>query len=244
MPTELDEQTEEIRLAGNIGFWTVIALSLVLLVHPFGTSEIYDNGQQFLEHVNVLWVTIHFAAALLFLAILFSIGVWVRHLDNSRSRAIGRWALHIGVAGTTVGLIHLTATDTTTFLAFADTYEQGGGSALANLGADLLLRLHASTFVAWVTSYFFALPIVLGWAAMSDRRFPAWYSWLAWLAALLAGISVVLTLTDGQLTTLSEMGIFRPSVTLYLVWVLVTSWWMRKGSLVPLRQETTNPVQP
>jgi hypothetical protein len=28
------------------------------------------------------------------------------------------------------------------------------------------------------------------------------------------------------------MGIFRPSVTLYLVWLLLTTWWMRRGSLM------------
>ncbi|HEX6219961.1 MAG TPA: hypothetical protein VF115_02590 [Acidimicrobiia bacterium] len=232
MTTELDERTEEIRLAGNLGLWFVIVLTAVLLVHPFGTTELYDDGHQFLEHVDALWVSIHFVAAVLFLGILLPIGAWARHLGNPRARSIGRLAFYVAIAGTTVGLIHLTATDTTTFLAFADTFEAGGGNELVDLGADLLLRLHAATFVAWVTSYFFALPVVLGWAAAADGRFPAWYPWLAWVAAALAGISAVLTLMGGQLTTLSEMGIFRPSVTLYLVWLLVTTWWMRRGTVL------------
>lgn len=232
MTSETSQRDAEIQTAGNLGFWFVVVLTAVLLVHPFGTTELYDDGHLFLDHVDALWVSIHFAAAVLFLAILLPIGTWARHLGTEKARAFGRWAVYLAIAGTAVGLIHLTATDTTTFLAFADTFEAGSGGDLANLGADLLLRLHASTFVAWVTSYFFALPIALGWAAMVDGRFPAWYPWLAWVAATLAGVSVVLTLTAGQLTTLSEMGIFRPSVTLYLVWLLVTTWWMRNGSLM------------
>lgn len=232
MTTEANQINEEIRSAGNLGLWIIVALTTVLLIHPFGTTELYADGHQFLDHVDALWVTIHFVAAVLFLAMLLPIGTWARHLGNEKARSIGRWAVYVAITGTSVGLIHLTATDTTTFLAFADTFEAGEGSDLVNLGADLLLRLHAATFVAWVTSYFFALPLALGWAAMADGRFPAWYAWLAWIAAALAGISVVLTLGSGQLTTLSEMGIFRPSVTLYLVWLAVTTWWMRKGVLL------------
>jgi hypothetical protein len=101
MSTELDERTEEIRLAGNLGVWFVIALTAVLLVHPFGTTELYDDGHDFLEHVGVLWVSIHFAAAVLFLAILLPIGTWARHLGNEKARALGRWAVYVAIAGTT-----------------------------------------------------------------------------------------------------------------------------------------------
>jgi hypothetical protein len=53
---------------------------------------------------------------------------------------------------------------------------------------------------------------------------------------------VVLTLTGVQLTTLSEMGIFRPSVTLHMVWLLPATWWMRKGTLTKAGGEAISPV--
>lgn len=181
MTSETSQRHEEIQSAGNLGFWFVVVLTALLLIHPFVTTELYDDGHQFLDHVDVLWVSIHFAAAVLFLAILLPIGTWARNLGNEKARAVGRWAVYVAIAGTSVGMIHLTATDTTTFVAFADTFEAGGGGSLVDLGADLLLRLHAATFVAWVTAYFFVLPIALGWAAAADGRFPAWYPWLAWV---------------------------------------------------------------
>ena len=232
MTTEIEGRTEEIELAGNVGFWALVTLMIVLLVHPPGTTDLYDDGHQFLDHVDGLWIGIHFAAAVLFLVLLLPIGAWARNLSNRRARLLGRWAVHVSVAGTAVGLIHLTATDTTTFVAFAETFEAGEGSDVVALGADLLLRIHAATFVAWVTSYFFALPAVLAWAAWADGRYPVWHIWLSVVASILAGVSVVLTLIHGQLTTLSEMGIFRPSVSIFLIWLLVTTWWMRRGSVV------------
>lgn len=231
MTTELDRRTDEISLAGNVGFWAVVLTTVVLLIHPFGTTELYGDGQQFLEHVDVLWVTIHFVVALLFMVLLLPINVWARNLSTTTARTWGRLATLVAIAGTAVGLFHLTATDTTTFVAFADTFESEAGSESANLGGDLLLRLHAATFAAWVTSYFFAVPALVAVAAWQDRRFPAWQTMLAVIASVLAAVSVVLTLGEGQLTTLSEVGIFRPSVTLFLIWMLTTTWWMRRGTL-------------
>lgn len=232
MNVTLETQRDEIQLAGSIGLWSAIALAVILGIHPFGSTDLYDDGQRFLEHVNAFWVTIHFLGALTFLAFFAPIAVWAHNLTGVRARTIGRLALHVGIAGTAVGMIHLIATDTTAFVAFADTFRAGGGSEAVTVGADLLLRLHASTLMAWTVTYFFALPALLGFAARADGRFPNWYPWLAWMAGILAGAAVVVTMVEGQWTTLSEMGLFRPSVTLLILWLIVTSWWMRKGSLV------------
>ena len=114
MTTELDRRTDEISLAGNVGFWAVVMTTVVLLIHPFGTTELYDDGQQFLEHVDVLWVTIHFVVALLFMVLLLPINVWARKLSTTTARTWGHLATLVAIAGTAVGLFHLTATDTTT----------------------------------------------------------------------------------------------------------------------------------
>ena len=44
MAVTLDEPIEEIRLAGNTGFWAVLALAVLLGIHPFGTTDLYDDG--------------------------------------------------------------------------------------------------------------------------------------------------------------------------------------------------------
>ena len=232
MAVTLDEQTEEIRLAGNIGFWSVLALAVILGIHPFGTTDLYDDGQQFLEHVDAFWVTIHFLGALAFLSFILPVAIWARNLVDARSRLIGQWALYTGIVGTAVGTIHLVATDTTVFVAFADTFAAGSSGDAVTVAADLLLRVHAATLAAWTLSYFIAFPALLGWAARADGRFPNWYPWVSWIGALLAVAALTVTMVQGQWTTLSEMGLFRPSVTLLILWLVVTTWWMRKGSLI------------
>lgn len=239
MAITLEERTEEIRLAGNIGFWSVLALAVLLGIHPFGTTDLYDDGQQFLEHVNAFWVTIHFLGALAFVSFIAPVATWARNLVDARSRLIGQWALYTGIVGTAIGLIHLVATDTTVFVAFADTFTAGSGSEAVTVAADLLLRLHASTLVAWTLSYFIAFPALLGWAARADGRFPNWYPWVSWIGALLGVAALAVTMAQRQWTTLSEMGLFRPSVVLFILWVVVTTWWMRKGSLIGVADGAT-----
>lgn len=240
MAITLDERTDEIRLSGNIGFWAVLALAVLLGIHPFGTTDLYDDGQQFLEHVNAFWVTIHFLGALAFVSFIAPVATWARNLVDTRSRLIGQWALHTGIVGTAVGLIHLVATDTTVFIAFADTFAAGSASEAVTVAADLLLRLHAATLVAWTLSYFIAFPALLGWAAHADGRFPNWYPWVSWIGALLGVAALIVTMAQRQWTTLSEMGLFRPSVVLFILWLVVTTWWMRRGSLIGVADGVTN----
>lgn len=95
MTSETSQRDAEIQTAGNLGFWFIVVLTAVLLIQPFGTTELYDDGHQFLDHVDVLWVIVHFAGAVLFLAILLPIGTWARHLGTEKARAFGRWAVHV-----------------------------------------------------------------------------------------------------------------------------------------------------
>ena len=231
MTTTLDERRQEIRLAGQIGFWSVIALAVLLGVHPLGTTDLYDDGQQFLEHVNAFWVTIHFVAAFLFIALLVVFWAWVRDLAPGRARVLGQLGLMAAIAGTGVGSIHLIATDTMSFIAYTDTFVAGSDTDSVRVGADVLLRLHASTLSAWTLSYFAAVPLLMGMAARADGRFPGWYSLIAFLGAVASITAVIVTALEGQWTTLSEMGIFRPGVVLLAIWLLTTSYWMRSGTL-------------
>ena len=57
------------------------------------------------------------------------------------------------------------------------------------------------------------------------------------MGALLGIAALVVTMA--QWTTLSEMGLFRPSVILLILWLVVTTWWMRKGSLIGVSEPTT-----
>ncbi|MDH3298990.1 MAG: hypothetical protein OES24_00615 [Acidimicrobiia bacterium] len=35
---------------------------VILGIHPFGSTELYDDGAQYLEHVSAFWIVIHLAA--------------------------------------------------------------------------------------------------------------------------------------------------------------------------------------
>ncbi len=233
--TDLSVDADGVRSAGNIGFWAVIAVAVVLGVHPPGTTELYSDGGEFLEHVDGFWVVIHVVAAVVLLVLPVIIAAWAKGLAGTRARLLGQWAVYIAVTGVTIGVVHLVATDTTTFLAFSNTFASGGGSEAVTVAADLLLRIHAATLTAWVLSLFVVFPVVLGLAARADGRFPMWFPLLAWLGSLLALASIAVTLAEEQWTTLSEMGLFRPAAVLLVVWLVLATWWMRRGSVVPQR---------
>lgn len=227
-----EDRTEEVGIAGQVGFWSVVVLAVLLGVHPPGSSELYNDGQQFVEHVNAFWVTIHFLGTLTFIALLLPVAVWGRQLASVRARVIARLAFYVALVGTAIGSLHLIATDTAVFLAFSDTYASGSGSEAVEVGADRLLRFHASTLTAWALVHFVALPVAIGLASKADGRFPSWYPLLTWAAAALAGAAVVVAVSEGQWSTLSDMALFRPAVVLLIVWFVVTTWWMRRGEVV------------
>lgn len=123
-----------------------------------------------------------------------------------------------------------------TFVAFRDTYAATAGTEAGEIGVDLLLRLHAATLAAWVTTFYLVTPLALGVAAFLDRRLPRWMPWLAWTAAGLQVVALSITIAEGQWTTVSEQVIFRSGASLFLIWVLVAVWWMRRGSVHPAKR--------
>lgn len=229
--TQTMQNTDQLRFAGSVGLFSSVGLAVILAIHPLGSTELYGDGGQFLDHVNGLWIALHLAAATLLIAWPAVIGAWATHLATPQARFIGRMATLAATLGVGIGVIHLVGTDTMTFVAFRDTFVGGAGSEATVVGADLLLRLHASTLTAWVVGMFFALPLLLGWAAWQDGGMPVWTTAMVLAAAALQIPAIGITLAERQWTALSEMGLFRTGVTLLFLWMLITTFAMRKGRL-------------
>lgn len=220
-------------LAGRIGLVTTLGVAVILAIHPLGSSDLYDDGGRFLDHVGWYWVVLHLAATVLLLTWPAVIGAWAKALSTVEARFIGRMAAVAATAGMGVGALHLIATDTMTFVAFSDTYEAGAGSEATEVGADLLLRLHAATLTAWVTSFWFAVPLLVGVAALRDPRLPKWIGGTGLVAAGLQVVALLVTIAEEQWTTVSEMGFFRIGATLLILWMVTVSHFMRRGDLAP-----------
>lgn len=224
-------RSQEVRVAGGVGFASVVGVALILAAHPFGTTDLYGDGEAFLDHVGWYWIALHLAAAVLLLVWPAVLAVWTGCLGTVRSRFLGRAAVFTSTIGLGVGVIHLVATDTMTFVAFRDTFDAGGSAT--STAADLLLRLHAATLTAWVVSFWLAVPVLLGWAVLRDARMPSWLGWLGLSAGALQVAATGVTVAERQWTTLSEMGLFRVGATVLLVMMLVITWSMRRGELAP-----------
>ena len=219
-----DGAVQRRRATGTLGVVVTVAVAVILGVHPLGSTDLYDDGPRFVEHVGAFWVVIHFVGALLLLAIPVVLAGWVKTLGTASSQVFGRLTVTVAVVGVTLAMLHLVGTDTTTFLAYEDTLESGAGGAA--IGADVLLRVHAATLMAWVMSMFVALPAGAAAAAASDHDW-SWRFWLPAATAVVSVGSVSVTLTERQWTTLSEMGLLRPAITLFLVWFGLTAYRLR-----------------
>ena len=221
-----DSTKAAIALAGRIGWIATLALGVILAVHPLGTTSLYADGAAFLDHVGPFWIAIHLIAGLLLLAWPLVLWTWASTLSDPGSRLLGRWAAWVCSIGMAVGVLHLIATDTTTFVMFRETFEAASESEAALVGVDLLLRLHAATLTAWVTSFWFAVPALLGFACARNGS-PAWMTGLAAFAALAQVGALALTFASEQWTTLSETIVFRAGATALIAWFLVTTWQLR-----------------
>ena len=226
-----DDASQTMRFAGTIGLGATLALVVILVVHPFGTTELYDDGGRFLEHVNGFWIALHVLGVVAFLAYPVVIETWSSHLATPQARLVGRWASLIATLGMAVGALHLVGTDTMTFVFFEDTFNAGAGSEAVTTSADLLLRIHGATLFTWVLVFWFAVPALMGLAVRLDGRLPQWFAALAGVSALLQVAALVVTTSEGQWTTLSEMGLFRVGATLLIAFFLLQALAMRSGSV-------------
>lgn len=226
------ERAELSRVTGTVGLACVVGVVVILGVHPFGSTELYDDGGRFLDHVSGFWIVIHLVATLLLFSFPLVLDRWAAGLRTPVGRMLGGWSSTVATLGMAVGAIHLVATDTVSFFAFRDTFEAGDGSESAAISADLLLRLHASTLTAWIMAFWFAVPALVGAALVVERRGPAWWRALAPLAAACQVVALVWFFAERQWTTGSETGAFRLGVTLLLLVVGILAWELRRGAPV------------
>jgi hypothetical protein len=220
-----DAATERRRVIGTVGLVVAVAIALVLGIHPLGSSKLYDDGVRFTHHVGPFWVVIHYVGAILFLAVPTVIGAWSDTVVTPAGQVFARMATTISVGGVALAVLHLVGTDTLTFLAYKDTLASGLDGAVA--GADVLLRLHAATLMAFVITLFVGVPAAASVAVAMDRD-TSWRFWLPVAITVCSVASVVVTLLEAQWTALSEMGLFRPAVTLFLIWFGLISYRLRR----------------
>ncbi len=219
---------ERLRVIGTLGVVVAVSIAVILCIHPWGSTELYDDGTRFVDHVGAFWVSIHFVGALLFLAVPVVIGGWATTLETPAGHVFAKLAATTSIGATALAMLHLAGTDTVTFLAYEDTLASGVDGAVA--GADVLLRLHAATLVALVMAMFVAVPAAAAVAAAVDRQ-AGWRTRLPAAGAALSVTSVTITLVEGQWTTLSEMWLFRPAVTLFLVWFGLIAFGLRRDAM-------------
>jgi hypothetical protein len=224
--------TDRQRLAGTLGVVIAVSVAGILGLHPFGSTELYDDGSEFVGHVGWFWVTIHIVGAMLFLGIPTVVRAWADTLDTAAGQVFGSVAASISTAAVALAVLHFVGTDTTSFLAFKDTL--ASGQVGAAVGADVLLRIHAATLMALVITLFVALPVAAALATVLDGDH-SWRFWLPMAIAALSVASVTVTLTERQWTTLSEMGMLRPAITLFVIWFGLIGYGLR-------RQATAEPA--
>lgn len=213
------------RTIGGITLGSVIAVAVILGVHPFGSTDLYGDGLEFVDHVSPFWIAIHLAGAVGTLAFPLGVAAWGASLSTGTARVWGRLAGSVATVGTAIGVLHLVATDTIVIAFFQDTVEQAGPDA--TVSADLVMRLHAATLTAWIVGFWLAVQIVVAVAAWVDGR-RGWEFSLPAAAVVMLLVSLGITLAEGQYTTASDMVFFRVPVTLFLVWLGLAGYRMWK----------------
>jgi hypothetical protein len=81
-----DAVVQRQHVTGTLGVAVTVAVAVILGVHPFGSTGLYDDGPRFVEHVGALWVVIHFAGAVLLLAVPVVVASWAETLGAAASR--------------------------------------------------------------------------------------------------------------------------------------------------------------
>ncbi len=229
--TTTDRPTDEmVAFAGRIGVVGVIGIIVVLLIHPFGTTELYDDPGKFIDHVNPFWMAIHFVAAITFAVFPLVFTTWTRTLQPGPAQVVAGWASMLAMAGFALGGLHLIGTDTMTFWAFQDTYEAAGGSEASVIGVDVLLRLHAATLSSWVAVFFLSVPLLGGIAALMAGWGPRWLGWMGIVGGAIQVVALAVTVAEHQWTTLSEQILFRTGATLFILFTLALAMGLRRGA--------------
>ena len=222
------------REIGTVGLVSGILLVVVNLLHPVGNTELYGDGVKFVAKMDTFWVILHLVIAVTLLAVPMVVRGWVSTLSTERARLWGDFSLTLFVMGTVIGSIHLAGIDGVALPAFGNVLRAPGGSPELKVAAAALLKVHLTTFISWAVVFWMAGQAAMAIAAFLDPRQPRGLTVVTTLGAGLALASVLSTALAGQLTTLSEGGLFRPSSVAFTIAYLWISFRLRRSQPLPV----------
>lgn len=227
---------DEARTVGTIGLVGGALLVLANLLHPFGSTELYSSGEAFVEHTSTFWIWLHFAIAGSLLVAPLVAHAWYRSLEGATARVWGRLGLFTITLGTAIGVLHLAGIDGAALASWREVL--GSGSEDAAFGADVLMRVHLTTFVSWTFLMFGFGQLFLGVTELARPSGSRLLGALVVVGGLLGLGSSLLSGAGGQLTTLTDAGLLRPSAGLLTVWLFWESWVLRsRGTIVSRKGE-------
>ena len=214
---------------GTIGIAATVALAVLNLAHPFtGSTDLYGDAVEFMEGMNTWWIIVHLALGVAVLFVPLVGWAWVQSFNDERARVWGRLAWMTLVAGTAIGVVHLVGIDGVALPSFREVVEATDGAPAEVAAAAALLRVHLTTFVSWLIVFWFGASLFLGVARLIEPGAGRWLGAVLLLVAVLVAASATVTALEGQLTTLSEPGLFRPASFLFTAWLLIASVQLRR----------------
>ena len=80
------------QVIGTFGVVIAVSVAVILGVHPWGSTDLYNDGVEFVDHVGPFWVAIHFVGAMLFLGMPTVIGAWADTLRTPAGQVFGKVA--------------------------------------------------------------------------------------------------------------------------------------------------------
>lgn len=228
------------RETGTIGLVSGVLLVVVNLLHPIGDTETYADGAKFAMKMDTFWVLLHLVIAFTLLPVPLVVRGWVRTLGPERARLWGDFGVTLTVMGTVIGSIHLAGIDGTALPAFGNLLRAPGAAPELKVAAAALLKVHLTTFISWVVVFWIASQAALAVAALLDPRQPRTLALLLALGAAFGLASLLATALAGQLTTLSEGWLFRPSTVAFTVFYLWIGLRLRRATIVPVATATVS----
>lgn len=221
-----------LREIGTVGLVSGVLLVVVNLLHPVGDTETYGDGVKFISKMGTFWMILHLVIVVTLLPVPMVIRGWVSTLGTDRARVWGDFGLTLSVMGTVIGAVHIAGIDGVALPAFGNVLRAPGATPELKIAAAALLKVHLTTFISWVVVFWMAGQAALAVAASLDPRQPRGLAILTVLGAGFALASVLATAMAGQLTTLSEGGLFRPSTVAFTIFYLWISFRLRRSPAV------------
>lgn len=218
------------RTVGTVGLVVTGVLVVGNAVHPFdGSTELYGDITALTEKATSdVWVIDHLVLAVALLAVPWIASVWRDSLQDAQAHLWGRFAVVALLIGTVIGTVHLAGVDGAAMGSYGELLRDPGSGDMAVAAGEVLLRIHMATFTSYVLAFYAVAQLLLARTTWLEGRH-RWLGVVLAVGGLLAAASVVTTAVAGQITTLSEPLLFRPSTITITVWLVVASLDLRSG---------------